>query len=111
MTNVTDLCDDRKGRGQRSFSCAILILFSFPLLGSSQPALNGTSRIEDRVLVVINANSSVSRAVSQNYMRLRGIPNQLTVTCADAAKNRAAETMAFPAFQKEIEAPLSAFLD
>jgi uncharacterized protein (TIGR03790 family) len=63
-----------------------------------------------RVVVVRNEKSPVSKAVADDYAKRRGVRNVLTVTCQDSAADTHAETIAFAAYQKEIETPLRAFL-
>jgi uncharacterized protein (TIGR03790 family) len=64
----------------------------------------------DRVLVVRNGNSPISRVVADDYAQRRGIPNVITITCPDAAVDPLAETIDFASYQAEIEVPLRAFL-
>jgi uncharacterized protein (TIGR03790 family) len=64
----------------------------------------------DRVLVVRNDTSPVSRAVADDYAKRRGVRNVLTIACQDSAADANAETITFAAYQKEIESPLRALL-
>jgi hypothetical protein len=64
----------------------------------------------DRVLVVRNGNSPISRAVADDYAQRRGILNVITLTCPDAAVDPLAETIDFASYQTAIETPLLAFL-
>jgi uncharacterized protein (TIGR03790 family) len=64
----------------------------------------------DRVLVVCNENSPVSRAVADDYEKRRGVLNVLSVRCQDSAISPANETISFAAYEHTIERPLRAFL-
>jgi uncharacterized protein (TIGR03790 family) len=64
----------------------------------------------DRVVVVQNANSPISKAIAADYMRQRGVHNLVTVRCADGAVDPLFETIDLRTYQKLIEAPLRSFL-
>jgi uncharacterized protein (TIGR03790 family) len=64
----------------------------------------------DRVVVVRNENSAVSRAVAEDYAQRRGIQHVVNVRCQDSAANPGQETIAFAAFQESLEKPLRDFL-
>jgi len=64
----------------------------------------------DRVLVVRNGNSPISRAVADDYALRRGISNVVTITCPDSAVDPLDETIDFTSYQTDIEKPLRAFL-
>ena len=67
-------------------------------------------RDADRVVVVRNENSDVSRAVAEDYAQRRGIQHVVSVRCQDSAANPGLETIAFAAFQESLEKPLRDFL-
>jgi hypothetical protein len=71
-----------------------------------QPKVRDT----DRVLVVRNANSPVSRAVADDYAKRRAVANVLSVRCQDSAASPANETISFAAYEQTIEKPIRAFL-
>ncbi len=71
-----------------------------------QPKVRDT----DRVLVVRNANSPVSRAVADDYAKRRPVANVLSVRCQDSAASPANETISFAAYEQTIEKPIRAFL-
>ena len=66
--------------------------------------------IADRVLVIRNANSPISRAVADDYAKRRGISHTITIACPDSAVETKAETISFKVFKGAVEAPLGAFL-
>lgn len=72
--------------------------------------VNAFANDSDRVLVIRNANSPVSRAVADDYSQRRGVHNIITITCPDAAVDSLAETIDFVSYQKNIEKPVRAFL-
>lgn len=64
----------------------------------------------DRVLVIRNANSPISRAVADHYAQRRGVHNMVTVACPDAATDALNETIDLVTYQEDIEKPIRAFL-
>jgi uncharacterized protein (TIGR03790 family) len=73
--------------------------------GAASPARNA-----DRVLVVRNDNSPISRAVADDYAKRRAVGNVLSVRCQDSAASAANETISYAAYREAIEKPLRAFL-
>lgn len=65
----------------------------------------------DRVLVVENADSSVSKRIARHYMKQRGAKKSVQIHCQDSAINSANETISFADFKEKIEAPLKQILD
>ncbi len=80
----------------------------------SATALNSATplpvRDTDRVLVVRNENSPVSRAVADDYAQRRAVKNVFSVRCQDSAANPGNETISYAAYEQAIEKPLRAFL-
>lgn len=64
----------------------------------------------DRVVVIRNDNSPISRAVADDYAQRRGITNLLEIHSVDSAKGSDRETIPYADFKDEIETPLRAFL-
>ena len=52
-----------------------------------RPASRPAVRDADRVLVIRNENSPVSKAVADDYARRRAVRNVLSVRCQDSAAN------------------------
>ena len=78
---------------------------------AAEPATHhAVRRLPEQVLVVINADSPISRDVGRDYASKRHVPTVLEVHCPDAAVRTADETMAFAAYQESIEAPIRAVL-
>ena len=90
--------------------CILMGLCVIATAGESPVAITTPAGMTERVVVVRNGNSLVSRAVADDYAQRRGISNVLTISCPDAAVDSKAETIVFAACQKDIEAPLRAFL-
>ncbi len=67
-------------------------------------------RDTDRVLVVRNENSPVSRAVADDYAQRRAVRTVVSVRCQDSAANSGNETIAYRAYEQGIEKPIRAFL-
>ena len=78
-----------------------------PAFASSQEPI---IRDADRVLVVRNENSRVSRAVADDYSKRRTVANVLSVRCPDSTASPANETVSFSVYQQDIEKPLRRFL-
>ena len=75
-----------------------------------RPASRPAVRDADRVLVIRNENSPVSKAVADDYARRRAVRNVLSVRCQDSAASAGSETISFAAYEPAIEKPVRAFL-
>lgn len=64
----------------------------------------------DRVVVLRNENSRISRAIAEDYAQRRRVRHLLSIRCPDAAENREKETVSFATYQQAIEQPLRTFL-
>ncbi len=64
----------------------------------------------ERVLVVRNENSPISKAVADDYAQRRAIPNVLSVRCQDSSADAGSETITFAAYERAIEKPIRSFL-
>jgi uncharacterized protein (TIGR03790 family) len=69
-----------------------------------------TTASPDEVLVVINNNSSTSRAIGTQYAQKRHITNILNIECIDSSLRQDNETIDFTAYLQEIETPLRSYL-
>ncbi|MGA2500042.1 MAG: TIGR03790 family protein [Tepidisphaeraceae bacterium] len=78
------------------------------VLAQDVPA--AAAAMADRVVVVCNEKSPISKAIADDYAKRRGVRNVVTVACQDSAIDAKAETIAFTTYQKQIEVPLRAFL-
>ena len=87
-----------------------LITLSLGWLTACVALAQSPSRDADRVVVVRNENSPVSRAVADDYAQRRSIQHVVCVRCQDSAANPERETIAFAAFQESLEKPLREFL-
>ena len=87
-----------------SFIAVVALILPLGMIAQSAGSL------ADRVLVVRNQNSVVSKAVADDYVQRRGITNVLNIACQDAALNTASETMSYADFMQDIESPLRAYL-
>jgi hypothetical protein len=74
------------------------------------PRRASSARDVDRVVVMRNDDSPVSRAVANDYSKRRGVTNLLAIHCPDSAAARDKETISFAAYQKAVESPLREFL-
>jgi uncharacterized protein (TIGR03790 family) len=64
----------------------------------------------DRVLILRNTDSPVSKAIADDYAKRRGVTHTLDIACPDAAIKAQAETITFPDYLAKIETPLRAYL-
>ena len=87
-----------------------LITLSLGWLTACVGLAQSPPRDADRVVVVRNENSPVSRAVADDYAQRRSIQHVVCVRCQDSAANPKRETIAFAAFQESLEKPLREFL-
>lgn len=73
-------------------------------------ALSPAASYNDRVLVVMNANSDTSVAIGADYLKRRGFNQKLLVKCQDSSGSAQNETITFDNFKQSIETPLRAYL-
>lgn len=63
------------------------------------------------VLVVYNANSSVSSAIARDYATRRSVHQLLAIRCEDSATKTENETISFSDYRQQIERPVAAYLE
>jgi hypothetical protein len=88
----------------------VLLLLALPGPAWSGQPDAAAHPLAERVLVIQNANSPVSKAVAADYVRRRGVSHTLAIACPDSACSRAAETIEYEAFLSAVAEPLSRFL-
>ena len=98
----------RRQVGVLVFISVLLGALMSAALGGEMPAT--VPALLARVMVVRNVQSRVSQAVADDYLKRRGVRNVVDVNCPDSAANTDAETIGFAAYEKQIEAPVRAFL-
>src|SRR5271168_2836438 len=67
-------------------------------------------RSPDQVLLLVNDNSPVSKAVAQDYALKRHVKNLLSIQCQDSALSTRKETMTLADYTRMIESPVRGFL-
>jgi uncharacterized protein (TIGR03790 family) len=67
-------------------------------------------RSPDQVLLVVNENSPVAKAIAGDYALKRHIRNILPVQCQDSALSVGNETLTLAAYTQSIESPVRGFL-
>ncbi|MDB5051427.1 MAG: hypothetical protein JWO30_4498 [Fibrobacteres bacterium] len=67
--------------------------------------------LADRVMVLRNTNSPVSKAIADDYSARRGVTHVLNISCQDAAVSRNSETITFKGYLSSIDTPLRAYLN
>jgi uncharacterized protein (TIGR03790 family) len=93
-----------KFRNQNLFYSALLVIMAF--CGAQISKAQSSIRLADRVLVVCNEKSPISKSIADDYMKRRGIKNVAYIACPDAAVNTNAETISFTDYLANIEKPL-----
>ncbi len=81
-----------------------------PLLAFAGDSNFPPRRSPDQVLLVVNENSSVSKAIGQDYALKRHVGNILAVQCQDSALSVRNETITLAAYTQAIESPVRGFL-
>jgi Secretion system C-terminal sorting domain len=66
--------------------------------------------LQNRVLIVKNTNSTVSIAVTDDYMLRRNVTKVLNVSCQNSALSSAQEWMSFSDYNSTIKTPLTTYL-
>jgi uncharacterized protein (TIGR03790 family) len=74
--------------------------------GSNIPQKRGPGQ----VLLVVNENSPVSKAIADDYALKRHVRNLLAVRCQDSALSARDETITLAAYTQSIESPVRGFL-
>lgn len=64
----------------------------------------------DQVLVVVNGNSPVSKAIGDDYASKRQVTNIIVVECPDSGLNVRNETIALADYTRAIESPVRGYL-
>ncbi len=95
--------DPRKPRYPAASITAGLVILAF---ASRAPSAADA----DRVLILRNSNSPISKAIASDYMQRRGVANVLDIACPDGAVKTEAETISFADYLAKIEAPLRTYL-
>ncbi len=91
----------------RLLFCLLAIVCTGVLVGCNKaPSVSAV----DRVLVVQNVDSPVSKQIAQYYMSKRGVKNLLEVHCPDSSVSAANETMPYATFKDAVEKPLKEYL-
>jgi len=81
-----------------------------PLLAFADNTEIPQRRSPDEVLLVVNENSSVSKAVADDYALKRHVRNILPIQCQDSALSARNETITLAAYTQSIESPIRSFL-
>jgi len=89
----------------------LLFLAAFmPWLAFAGNAHVPLKRTPDQVLLVVNANSPISKAIAEDYALKRHVRNIISVHCQDSASSVRDETITLAAYTQFIESPVRAFL-
>jgi uncharacterized protein (TIGR03790 family) len=86
------------------------LVWFLPSLACAESRGNVQKRRPDQVLIVFNADSSVSRAIAEDYAGKRHVRNLLSIHCQDCALSTKNETMTPAAYTQAIENPVRAYL-
>lgn len=90
----------------------LLVAVLSPLLARADlPALAAPQRHSaDEVLLLINADSPISKSIAADYVQKRGIQNTLDLHTPDSALKTQYETLPFADYTASIETPVAAYL-
>jgi uncharacterized protein (TIGR03790 family) len=83
------------------------LLFSASLTAAVIP---GMVHSPNEVLVISNANSPISMAISKDYSAKRGVTKRVVIHCADSAVSTANETISLANYTSQIADPIGAYL-
>ncbi len=89
-------------------SCTLALIFLAVLATARGGELK--RRSPDEVLLVVNADSRVSRAIGEDYAGKRQVKNILSVQCQDSAVSTKNETMTLADYTAKIEWPVRDYL-
>jgi uncharacterized protein (TIGR03790 family) len=81
-----------------------------PLAALAGNSVMPQKRSPDEVLLVVNENSSVSKAIAGDYALKRGVTNAVSVRCQDSALSSRNETITLVDYLQSIESPVRSFL-
>ena len=107
---MTELKTSAEGSISMLLIRGLILMLGLSVLAQAQQPPENKAQMADRVLVIRNANSAISRAVADDYVKRRGISHVLTIACPDSAEDTKAETIRFKSFQVAVEAPLGEYL-
>ena len=71
---------------------------------------NAASHTSAEVLLVLNANSSMSVAIAKDYAAKRGVSKTVVIHCGDSAVSAANETISLADYTSQIAAPVGDYL-
>ncbi len=86
------------------------ILLLLPALMLHAAAASALTHGPQEVLVVYNANSSISSTIAKDYAARRSVHQLLAIHCEDSATKTENETISFEHFTQQIEQPIAAYL-
>ncbi|HEV7928013.1 MAG TPA: TIGR03790 family protein [Verrucomicrobiae bacterium] len=81
-----------------------------PFLAFARDETIARKRSPDEVLLVVNDNSPISKAIAEDYARKRHVKNIVAVYCQDSALSTDNETITLAAYTQSIESPIRAYL-
>lgn len=91
-------------------SLCLVLLGLLPVVALAGSSGCPQKRSPDQVLLVVNENSPVSKAIGDDYALKRHIKNRLSVRCQDSALSAANETITLSNYVESIETPIRGFL-
>ena len=93
-----------------SYPAILVFLALAPFLVFAGESGIPQKRGPDQVLLVVNENSPVSKAIAADYALKRRVRNTVSVRCPDSALNTGNETLSFADYSSSIEQPVRRFL-
>ena len=98
------------GRVMTLFALSLLLSMMGPFFEARASAAGAVRRSPDEVLLLINTDSPISRAIGDDYAEKRKITNVLPVRCRDSAVSTGNETMSLSEYTRSIEEPVRNYL-
>jgi uncharacterized protein (TIGR03790 family) len=99
---------------KKKFASAGLLPVVLTLIGLLIPwgarAANPQKRTVDQVLLVLNANSAISKEIGCDYYQKRAVRNLLMIHCQDSAVSAGNETIQLTNYLQFIEIPIRNYL-
>lgn len=94
------------GLQKRNFILLTLFgLLALPAFGGDE---NGPrKRSADEVLLVVNENSPISKAIAEDYARKRQVRNVVSIQCQDSAVSTRNETITLADYTQSIASPFA----
>jgi uncharacterized protein (TIGR03790 family) len=110
MSNHNEPIGFRERKVTTLFSLILLLSMMGPVFLSRANAAGAVRRSPDEVLLLVNMDSPISRAIGDDYAEKRKVTHVLPVRCRDSAVSTGNETMSLDEYTRSIEEPVRNYL-